>query len=1010
MIKLGDMICLKSNPELKGAVIGITEGKIIKYSVFSDNRVTEWYEDQVILAQTVDTEIVPKSFSDAYITSLMMNSPEKSSLYSIKSANIDYIPYQFRPVLKMLNSDRHRILIADGVGVGKTIETGIIIQEFSARHMADSVLVICPKPLVSEEKWLKEMKRFGEDFVHIDGKTLRYCIDECELDEAWPSNFRKCIIPYSILDNELLFGKENSNKNCLAALDTLPHFDLVIVDEAHHIRNQNTTAYKAVKHFIDNADAAVLLTATPIQLHNYDLFVLLNLIRPDYIIDRNVFEEMSEPNFHITQAVKYMRHKNDGWQSLALNEIVEASETDYGKTALKENPDFISVIDKLNQDELCDDERVSLITKTERLHTFDSLINRTRRRDIGEFTIRRANTVTVEFSEEQKVLYNEIVRFQSEIMAILHGERSVKFLTTTIRRQASSCIFGLKPFISSILTRHMSEILMELNDGFEDLSEEDFDNIEFVQKIRDICDLADNQDCSNDSKYLCLKNICQENVKDNGRKVMVFSSFRHTLKYLSQRLTKDGFSNAIVDGTVPDLERVSLKERFKSVGNPDSLDVLLFSEVGCEGLDYQFCNVMVNYDLPWNPMKVEQRIGRIDRNGQESEYVTIYNFITPDTIEADIYERCLMRIGIFEHAIGENEDILGEISSEIQSISNDSSLTDDEKKQKLQQMTDNKIRLINENREMEEKQSDLFSVNQSQKRMNEEVEKAENYWLSPSSMANLVNVYLKNVLNVERDYIHEENRVFTIRLSKEHKGILLKSLKQYKSQCNLKMYNRWREYLREGNQYCKLSFYNEETSKNDDIMFINAVHPLVVAAYHEITSTEKYQLSLKCKNTDTPAGKYTFGIYRWKYTGLKDEMELVFVSDNEEIEGMLPTLMKYAVDNEESTDLVDSNCKKIIEDRQYSKWQENVKKYKTELSNKYLFKIASLNSRHQKHIATLQSVLDTANDERVIKMKSSELKKAEQNFYNETNSYKEAIEKADIITELVCMGQIIVGE
>ena len=86
-----------------------------------------------------------------------------------------------------------------------------------------------------------------------------------------------------------------------------------------------------------------------------------------------------------------------------------------------------------------------------------------------------------------------------------------------------------------------------------------------------------------------------------------------------------------------------------------ALDVLLSSEVGCEGLDFQFCDFLVNYDLPWNPMRIEQRIGRIDRYGQKSEAVVIVNLITPDTVDADIYERCLMRIGVFQHAIGGNE-------------------------------------------------------------------------------------------------------------------------------------------------------------------------------------------------------------------------------------------------------------------------------------------------------------------------------------------------------------------
>ena len=150
---------------------------------------------------------------------------------------------------------------------------------------------------------------------------------------------------------------------------------------------------------------------------------------------------------------------------------------------------------------------------------------------------------------------------------------------------------------------------------------------------------------------------------------MVFSSFRHTLAYLYTHLKSDGFRVGMVHGGTPDDERVELRDCFEgSAEERASLDVMLFSEVGCEGLDYQFCDCIVNYDLPWNPMRIEQRIGRIDRRGQQSEHVTIINLITPGTVDADIYERCLLRIGVFESALGGSEEILGEITTELREI------------------------------------------------------------------------------------------------------------------------------------------------------------------------------------------------------------------------------------------------------------------------------------------------------------------------------------------------------
>ena len=124
-----------------------------------------------------------------------------------------------------------------------------------------------------------------------------------------------------------------------------------------------------------------------------------------------------------------------------------------------------------------------------------------------------------------------------------------------------------------------------------------------------------------------------------------------------------GVRVGLIHGDVADDERRRLRAAFAApTKQPEAIDVLLTSEVGSEGLDFQFCDALVNYDIPWNPMRIEQRIGRIDRYGQASETVAIYNFVTPGTVDFDIYDRCLLRIGIFERAIGGSEAILGEIA------------------------------------------------------------------------------------------------------------------------------------------------------------------------------------------------------------------------------------------------------------------------------------------------------------------------------------------------------------
>lgn len=215
-----------------------------------------------------------------------------------------------------------------------------------------------------------------------------------------------------------------------------------------------------------------------------------------------------------------------------------------------------------------------------------------------------------------------------------------------------------------------------------------------IEEILEIADALPDED----PKFDALMEIVKKKQTEAKNKLMIFSSFRHTLHYLYNKLTEQGLRVGLIHGDVMDEERRELRKRFNPNQTPcedkTALDILLFSEVGCEGLDYQFCDCMVNYDLPWNQMKVEQRIGRIDRNGQTSESVAIYNMVTPGTVDADIYERCLMRIGVFHSSIGDCEDILGESTGEIRKLVDNFQLSDEDRREKMQQMTDNKVRFL----------------------------------------------------------------------------------------------------------------------------------------------------------------------------------------------------------------------------------------------------------------------------------------------------------------------------
>ena len=264
----------------------------------------------------------------------------------------------------------------------------------------------------------------------------------------------------------------------------------------------------------------------------------------------------------------------------------------------------------------------------------------------------------------------------------------------------------------------------------------------FHSIAKNILEMADNLP-EDDPKFDGVLQIIREKQKSENNKIILFSTFRYTLYYIKRKLREAGFRVEQIDGSVKNDDRLDFRARFElPKDDPEAIDIMLFTEVGSEGLDYQFCDMMINYDLPWNPMRIEQRIGRIDRRGQGSEVVNIYNVITSDTVDADIYDRCLSRIGVFEGSIGECEEILGEIGRQIELIALDTSLTDAERKAKLEQMADNEVRKAQELNKLESEEKELFGFDLSNYTMSKEIQEAESPFLSARSIQHLVEMYL----------------------------------------------------------------------------------------------------------------------------------------------------------------------------------------------------------------------------------------------------------------------------
>ncbi|MFH1739543.1 MAG: helicase-related protein, partial [bacterium] len=947
----------------------------------------------------------------AYLSALQIRHPSLSTLYSLNAARVDFIPYQFRPVLKFIRSDRPRLLIADSVGVGKTIEAGLILRELQARREVRSILIICPKPLVIERKWEIEMRRFEERFIHLDGGTLRYCIKEMDREGVWPERYQRVIIPYSLFDEVLLYGTAQATTRRrakgLLGLDPPPRFDLVIVDEAHHIRNPETYSHKAVRFFCDQAEAVVFLTATPIQLRSRDLFVLLNTLRPDLIIDPESFEHMAEPNPSINRAVGFVRAQEPGWADLAARALDEAASTSWGRTILKNNPEFNRLRARIVEGNIPAEERVQRITDLEALHTFAGIINRTRRRDIGDFTIRKPETVTVEFTPAQKQIHDELLQIQAEIFSRIHGDNRVKFMMTTIRRQAASCLFGLAPFLESILNRHLDELYWEEADNTEPVPESDIVGT-IESQIDAVLDKVSALD-PYDPKLEALRRIIRDKQVLPNNKMMLFSSFRHTLHYLYDHLKADGFRVGMVHGGTPDEERLELRNRFEMRREQDdALDVLLFSEIGCEGLDYQFCDCIVNYDLPWNPMRVEQRIGRIDRQGQKSATVAVFNLITPGTVDADIYERCLVRIGVFNSALGGSEEILGEITREIRDIAENLSLTVEDRREKLQQLADNKIRLIQEQEQLEQRQLELFGIRLPEDRMKKEIEEASSFWLSPVSIHRLVTLYLQGMCGKEQEFILGEKPLKTLRLSQEARTAVLRDFQKLPRQTTTP-YREWEKWLKGGDPHLPVTFESECASQNPKSVFIMPLHPLVKQAALFFDPGKHVVTTLKAKSNQVPAGEYEFAVYQWQFHGIREDLAFRPIASSETVTARLPDLLEKA--EEAPTDELRGIASATWDDldaQHYTLWSEARAKHRRRTQELAQYRKESLTTSHRARISLLEEQLRQATDEKIQRMRKAQIDAAEADYARRLRELNIAMERADVTAEPVAYGVIFV--
>lgn len=621
-----------------------------------DNPVS-WLTDRPLLD--------PHSFARS-ITQLKLTAGLTDMVYSLSSSRTAFRVHQFKPVLKVIDSPVHRLLLADEVGLGKTIEAGLVWTELDARTPMRRVLVVCPSGL--RRKWQIEMeRRFDREMQIVDRAGFLEFVDRYEERGDVTRFFAISSFPQlrhdSVID---------------ALSQRPPAFDLVIVDEAHALRNTQTKTHHLGELLAQCSDGLLFLSATPVNLGSNDLFNLLRLLRPDEFNDPTLFRFQLEPNEWINAAASVLRSGSPPDWDRAL-ELLRTVEQTSQAARFARDPRYRAVVKQL---EARSEDRavvVELQAEIADLNTLAHVYTRTRKRDLPDQpAVRRARHLEVELTATERVVHDLTLELVSSLKRQTSGA-APSLAAVMPARQASSCLPAMRAYLADL--RERGRIVVDLSEGEED-DEETFSAVDtndlavdddLIRTLGDLDGIWDQME-GVDSKYDVLAEALSDLRAEGSHKALLFAYFRGTLAHLHDRLTRDGYTCLLLHGGVPQRDRDSIIQRFRH----EDIDVLLCSEVGSEGLDFEFCDVVVNYDLPWNPMRLEQRIGRIDRYGQKSPVIHVINFKVPGTIDTEIFWRLYDRLGVFERSIGELEPILGEQFREVNRAMASRELTFDE--------------------------------------------------------------------------------------------------------------------------------------------------------------------------------------------------------------------------------------------------------------------------------------------------------------------------------------------
>ena len=782
-------------------------------------------------------------------------------VYSLGATKTKQYPYQFKPLLKLLHSSARRILVADEVGLGKTIEAGYVVMETVARNPSARVVIVCPAGL--RTKWRNELlNRFGLRFEIMDRPTAIRRIARGE-DGPEDSTLR------GIVSYETIRGED-----FLQAINEQDGPSLLVVDEAHRTRRATTSTAESVHRLTAASDWVVYLTATPIQTSDEDLFTLLSALNADEFPSLGAFRERAQLNRHVVDAEAAVQRPGIDGLRQAREALVQARHAT-GAPILVSSPYYAEAVTAI-EEAIRDDgsltveeriaRRVDLQSRLFGINLLSPFYTRTRRRHVHtEFAERRVVQMARQMTEYEASVNARLLDAIFAEYRRAHGASVARLVLVSYQMQLASSLAGaVRNIRSKIGDRFEAEddeadsIADLAGTGDDQLSGESPRLERVVQVLRDVdVDRLEREDSKWAALEEILRNGAEEARQRGGRapKAIVFSFYRASLDVIEGKLRAAGIGFRRIDGSVPhdpmNEERDEKGRRIRQFRDHPEIRVLLASQVGSEGLDLQFADTVVNWDLPWNPMVIEQRIGRVDRLGQESPVVKVFNIVLRDTVEDRIVLRLYDRLNVFREHIGECEQVIGEQLSQLHRDLFSGKLSAEQVADRLREAELAVARNQRDQERLEETMDSLVGQEQFLIDRLDQLKRTGRY-IAPEELQNFVLERLRDV-DPASTLIRRDDGVTWEFVA----GPAFKRLAEDARERNDRQ---WREFLDSiRDRPITLTFVAEDQRGTTGPVLVHAMHPLVRALVHQLrngieSETAAFEASIRSERL--PPGTY----------------------------------------------------------------------------------------------------------------------------------------------------------